>query len=216
MTRPRISSPRGLTLLELLIVVTIFGAVMAIGSSTFVSVTAAWNERKTVAELDAQADLALESIRRDVTDALSADVAGVAIRGTTRTVSDSRSYPAAQHADDDLLIPIRAVDPNRALAVPASVGYRVERSGATGILVRTVGPLGTEFPNTNRIEAMPNVRVLGFSVEFLTPGPGQLWVDSWTEASMPAAIRVSLAVEDIDRPDQFQASRQIVIPVHVR
>ena len=60
------------------------------------------------------ADLALESIRRDVTDALSADVAGVAIRGTTRTVSDSRSYPAAQHADDDLLIPIRAVDPNRA------------------------------------------------------------------------------------------------------
>ncbi len=214
MTRPPLRS--GFTLLELLIVVTIFGLVMAIGTQTFVGVTAAWNDRRTVAELDAQADLALESIRRDVTDALSSEVSGVGIRGASRTVADPRTYPVPQHPDDELLIPVRAIDPNRSLAVPANIGYRVERAGATGTLVRTVGPLGTEFPATNRLDLMPNARVLGFSVEFLSPGADPLWVDSWTGTGMPAAVRVSLAVEDLDRPNEYQTTRQVVIPVHVR
>lgn len=206
----------GFTLIELLLVVSILGIVMAIGSQTFVSVTSAWNERRTVAELDAQADLVLESIRRDVVDALSADVSGVAIQGHSRTVADQRTYPMAQHPDDELLIPVRAIDPNRSLAVPANVGYRVERNGATGTLVRTVGALGPDFPATNRLDLIPNARVLGFSVEFLAPGAGPLWVDSWTGPGMPAAVRVSLALEDIDRPNEYQSTRQLVIPVHVR
>ena len=207
----------GFTLLELIIVVAISGVVMAIGSSTFVAVASAWNESKTVTELDAQADLALETIRRDITDALSAEVSGVAIRGASKTVSDSRTYPAAQHADDSLMIPIRALDPSRELSVPASVGYRVDRgAGATGVLVRTVGPLGTANPQTNRLEVMPGAVVQGFNVEYLVPGGNGLWVDEWTEPRMPAAVRISLAIEDTDRPNQFQSSRQIVIPVRVR
>jgi prepilin-type N-terminal cleavage/methylation domain-containing protein len=206
----------GFTLLELLIVVSISGLVMAIGSSTFVAVADAWNERKTVAELDAQADLALESIRRDVTDALSAEISGWTVRGSSNTVSDTRTYPPAQHEDDDLLIPIRAIDPNRTLAVPANVGYRVERNGETGVLVRTIGPLGEEFPTTNRTELMTNVRVEGFSVEFLSPDPGSFWVDEWSDSRPPAAVRVSVSVEDADRPNEFQITRQLVAAVRTR
>jgi len=198
------------------VVVSILGVVTAVGTQTFVGVTQAWNERKALAELDAQADAVLESIRRDVTDALSADVAGVAIRATEGEVTDSRTFPEARHADDSMMIPVRAVDSNRAVAVPASVGYRVERTGESGVLVRTVGPLGKEFPTTNRLDLMPNARVLGFRVEFLADGSGALWTGAWTRPSMPAAVRVSLSIEDVDRPTQYQSSRQIVIPVRVR
>ena len=212
--RPRESS--GFTLLELLVVITIIGIVMAIGTSTFYGVMAAWNERRTVAELDAQADAVLESIRRDIADTLAYDVAAVPIHGDTATIEDTRTYPHAQHPDDTLLVPIRAVDPNRPLAVPANVGYRVERAADGGILMRTVGPLGGGFPTTNRSERMPPARVLGFSVEYLSTEPGALWTDAWSRGEMPAAIRVSLAIEDVDRPDQFQVARQMVFPVHVR
>jgi len=216
MTAARRGNRGGFTLLELVIVVSIFGVVMAIGSSTFVAVTSAWNERKTISELDAQADIALESIRRDIVDALSAEVSGTPIRGQSSTVSDSRSHPPAQYPDDSLVIPIRALDPNSSLAVPANAGYHVDRAGATGVLVRTVGPLGDTDPNTNRLEVMPGARVEGFNVEFLVPGRGGLWVDGWSESRMPAAVRISLSIEDLDRPTQFQSTRQIVIPVRVR
>jgi len=206
----------GFTLLELLVVVSIMGLVTAIGTQTFVGVTQAWNERKTLTELDAQADAVLDSIRRDVTDALSATVSGVSIQGTSNDVKDERTFPAALNANDSLMVPIRAVDANRAVAVPASVGYRVERTGEAGVLVRTIGPLGKEFPSTNRTDLMPNARVMGFCVEFLATGSGAMWTRAWTRSEMPAAVRVSLSIEDVDRPDQFQSSRQIVIPVRVR
>ncbi len=209
-------SRAGFTLIELLVVTSIIGLVMAVGTSTLYGVIAAWNERQAVAELDAKADLALESIRRDIADTLSFDVSGIAIEGATRSVQDSRTYPPAQHRDDQLAVPIRAMDPNRPLAVPAKVGYHVERAGGVGVLVRTVGTLSGGFPETNRIEVIPNARVMGFAVQYLAPGPGAVWVDEWNQPGQPAAVGVSLSIEDPDRPAQFQVSRQIVVPVHVR
>jgi prepilin-type N-terminal cleavage/methylation domain-containing protein len=206
----------GFTLIEILVVIGIFGVVTAIGTSTFVSVTSAWNERKVIAELDAQAQLAIESIRQDVAAALSHEVAGVSLRGGDGEVQDGRTYPAAVHPDDDLSIPVQAVDPNAPLAVPANVGYRIERSGGTGVLVRTVGPLGAEFPTTNRLDLLPGAAVMGFSVEYLASGPGPIWVESWNGDGAPAAVRVSLSIQSLDRPNQFQVCRQAVIPVRVR
>ena len=206
----------GFTLLELLVVVSIVGIVTAIGTSTFYGVMAAWNERRSIAELDAQADAALDSIRQDLAETLSYEVSGRSISGESRTVEDTRTFPPALHQDDQLLIPVRAIDPNRPLAVPANVGYRVERTGDSGILVRTIGSLGDGFPDTNRMELMPQARVLGFSVEFLATDSDALWMPAWSEQELPAAIRVSLSIEDIDRPAQFQVARQMVYPVRVR
>jgi prepilin-type N-terminal cleavage/methylation domain-containing protein len=217
MTRKSSRETSGFTLIELLVVIGIISVVMAIGTSTFYSVMAAWNERQAIAELDAQADIALESIGRDIADALSHEVAGTTILGESSSVKDSRSYPAAEHPDDVLVVPIRAIDPNRPLAVPANVGYRVERSNvASGVLIRSVGPLGAEFPTTNRIELIPNAYVLGFSVEFLGSDAGALWASEWSGPRLPVAIRVSLALEDVDRPNQFQIARQAVFPVRVQ
>jgi prepilin-type N-terminal cleavage/methylation domain-containing protein len=214
MRRP--SSAAGFTLLEILVVTGIIGVVSTIGVSTLLSVTSAWNERKAITDLDAQAEQALHSIRGDLAAALSYEVSGIPIQGSTREVSDDRTYPPARHRDDDLTIPVHAIDPSRPLAVPGNVGYRIERTGATGHLIRTIGPLGQGFPAGNRLDLLPEARVLGFSVEFLAPGPDALWVDGWDHAGMPAAVRVSLAIQDVGRPNQDQVTRQAVVPVHVR
>ncbi len=206
---------RGFTLIELLVVMTIIGVVMTIGTSTFVTVTAAWHERRALTELDNQVQTVFDSIGHDIAATISYDISGVGITGTSRDVKDDRTYPAATHPDDDFCLPVNDFDTARNQFTPSKVAYRVDRIGKpTGALVRTVGPLGGDYPAGARLELIP-ARVQGFSVEYLGADANAAWSDSWAGSGLPRAVRVSISLEDPVRPE-FQVARKAVFPVHVR
>lgn len=205
----------GFTLIELLVVITIIGIVMTIGTSTFVTVTAAWHERRAISELDDQAQTVLDSIGQDIASMISFDVSGVGITGASREVKDDRTYPAAMHADDEICLPVNAFDPARNVSTPSKVAYRVDRSsGTTGVIVRTAGPLSADVPTGGRLDLI-SARVQGFSVEYLGGDTNAVWIDAWAGPGLPRAVRVSISLEHPVR-SEFQVARKAVFPVHVR
>lgn len=208
----------GFTLLEMLVVISILGVVTALGASAFVSVTASWNAQKRITDLDAQAIQALDSIRADLTNTLSEELSAVGLRGLSRERRDESTFPAAVYPDDQLTFPIQSMDPTQSLAVPAKVGYRVDRSSGQGILVRTLGPLDQGFPSSNTQQVIPRAYVLGFSLEYLTAHDGDdgLWTPQWDQNRLPDAVRVTLVLQDPDRPEQIQITRTGVVPIRVR
>ncbi len=212
MKRTRQRGKAGFTLLEILVVAGIFGVVMTVGTSAFVGVTRAWNERRAITDLDNQARAALESIRQDVKAAISSDVSGAVLSGASRTVTDDRSYPPATYADDDLVLAVE--DASRGTPVPMKVAYRVERDGATGFLVRTTGGLSAESPAGAPLQ-VTKARVQGFKVEYLGRGPGAAWSGAWAGPGLPGAVRVSIALEHPVR-SEYQIARKAVFPIHVQ
>ena len=205
----------GFTLLEVLVVLTILGVVSTLGISAFVTVMSAWNEGKTLTELDAQAEEAFEEIRRDLADALSYELSGVALRGTSGDAIDTDTVPAAHNADDSVSIPIQGAAVGRARQRAEMVGYRVDRGTAEGSLIRTVGSLDEDFPTTGRQEVIARARTVAFRAEYLSDDPGRLWESEWHGPGHPKAVRISLTLEDRDRPG-IQISRKAVLRVHVR
>lgn len=205
----------GFTLLEILVVVTIIGVVSTLGISAYVTVTSAWNERKALIELDAQAEEAFEAIRRDLSDALSYELSGVALSGTSRAAIDTGTVPAAHNADDGVSIPVQGAGAGRTSQRAAMVGYRVDRGAAEGSLIRTVGSLDENFPTTSRQEVIPRARTIAFRAEYLSDDPDRLWESEWHGPGHPKAVRISLTLEDPGRPG-FQISRKAVLRVHVR
>ena len=212
---PRARRRGGFTLLEVLVVIAILSIVSGLGTSAFVSVTSAWNERKSITELDAQAQQAFESIRRDLSDTLSYELSGIAIRGTSHDAVDTGTVPAAHNADDNIAIPVQGASAGRTRQRAALVGYRMDRGAANGSLVRTIGDLEAKFPTAGKLEIIPGVRTIAFRIEYLSNDPGPLWVGDWQGPGHPGALRISLTLEDPDRPD-FQISRKAVLRVHVQ
>jgi len=205
---------RGFTLIELLVVLTILSVVSAVGTTAFVTVTAAWNEARAMTELDRQAEDVFQAIRKDVNALISHDLSGLSLTSESGEIEDDRKFPVIQLEDDRVSLPVRASEVSQSLEVAARVGYHVDRSGESR-LVRTIGPAAAEFPKTGRQDLTPRARVLGFNVEYLARTPGAGWVREWTRTEPPAALRVSVSMEDTDRSD-FQIARKVVIPVKTR
>ena len=205
----------GFTLLEVLVVLTILGVVSTLGTSAFVTVTSAWNERKALAELDAQAEEAFDTIRRDLADALSYELSSVAITGRSRDAVDTDTVPAAHNADDSVSIPVQGAAAGRTRQEAAMVAYSVDRGAAEGSLIRTAGSLDDNFPTTGRQEVIPRAHTVAFRAEYLSDDPDRLWETEWHGPGHPKALRISLTLEHPDRPD-LQISRKAVIRVHVR
>lgn len=216
MSIPRQTQPNraGFTLVEVLVVLAILAVVSAVGTSAFVTITSVWNEKRSQIELDAIAEEAFDSIRTDIADALSQQLAGVPLTGVSATIEDDRTFPAATNADDRIVIPIQGYVPGRTLNIASKVGYRVDRSHPNQPLVRTQGGMDETFPTTNRLEIIELARVVAFSVEYLDAGQAALWVEEWDQKKFPGAVRVSLTLEDPDRSD-FQIARKAVIPINV-
>lgn len=205
----------GFTLLEVLVVLAILGVVSTLGTSAFVTITSAWNERKALTELDAQAEKAFEFIRQDLSDALSYELSGVAITGTSRDAVNTDTVPAAHNADDSVSIPVQGAAAGRVRQRAAMVTYSVDRGTAEGSLIRTAGNLDDNFPTTGRQEVIPRAHTVAFRAEYLSDDPDRLWETEWHGPGHPKALRISLTLEHPDRPD-LQISRKAVLRVHVR
>ena len=201
----------GFTLLEILVVLTILGVVSTLGISAFVTRTSAWNELRARTELDAQAEEAFKAIRRDLADTLSYELSGVALTGTRDDAVDTDTFRPAHNADDSVSIPVQGAAAGRARQRATMVGYRASE----GSLIRSVGSLDEDFPTTGRQEVIPRARTVAFRAEYLSEAPNQLWETEWHGPGHPKAVRISLTLEDPDRPD-IQISRKAVLRVHVR
>ncbi len=212
--RQRVGRRAGFSLLEILIVLSILAVVSTLGISAFVTVTTAWNERKALTELDAQAEEAFEAIRRDLADTLSYELSGVALSGASRAAIDTGTVPAAHNADDRVAFPIQGAVEGPTGQQAAKVGYRVDRSADEHSLVRTIGALDAGFPTTGAQEVIPGARTIAFRAEYLSDDPDQLWEAEWHSPGHPKALRISLTLEDPGRPG-FQISRKAVLRIHV-
>lgn len=213
--RDTIDRRAGFTLIELLVVLSILSVVTTLGTTAFITITTAWNEQKIMAELDQLAQDAFAAIERDLSDTLSYELSGVAIAGTNRNQRDDGAWRETYNADDVFSIPIQGSSAQRTRQRSAKVGYYVDRSSGGASLVRTIGGLYKGFPTTGREDLIPRASAIAFRVEYLSKDPDKLWVAGWDRAGHPEAIRLSLTLEDPDRPE-FQVSRKTVLRVHVR
>jgi len=206
---------RGFTLLEVLVVIVILSVVSGLGTSAFVTITSAWNDQQSMSQLNAMAEDVFSAIATDFSDTLSHDLSGVPISGASRDSVDTRTVPAAHNADDTLVIPIQGAAAGRTRERLATVGYRIDRSAATMPLLRTLGELGDKTPGANGQSLVPGARTLAFRVEYLSEKPGRLWIQEWNGADHPRAVRVSITLQDLNRPD-LQLSRKSVMHIHVQ
>lgn len=204
----------GFTLLELLVVISILGVVSGIGMQAFFGMTSAWSDLKSRSDLDGIAYSAFQRMHADFADVISAELSGVSIRG----IAAEREYDAllAPYKDDQIILPIQTSAVGRRNLIGGSVRYRVARDDAEGThrLVREVGLLTADLPIGAQTAIIDTANVLSLRFEFLGRESGE-WQLDWNSPELPAAVRVSLTLADLNRID-LQVSRKTVFPIHVR
>lgn len=208
--KPRRLNPTGFTILELLVVLAIMAVVTGIGSVAFVKITGYWNGLRLRTEMDRSCENIFASIEEDLDSVIPASLTPVPLTGKAddATMPEFFGIPLA---DDTLSIPVLAPDQEGRQA-PVLATYSVTRddSGAP-LLVRGQRPVDAgEDAESTMILARG---VLQFRVEY---ADGAKWVSEWTDASLPAAIRVSLNLSVPGAPLREQVSRVQVFPVQVQ
>lgn len=200
-------SARGFTLIELLVVLAILSVVTTLGTVTLVQLWERWGELKTASVLDARAERAFQSMRKDFAAAVASPIAGVALQGTSGSEEDSQFYDHPLRSDQ-FTLPVDAVIANGKATMLA--GYRIERKDGESSLVRTEQPLRGGGQAPGRVVA---VGVLKMHVEYAGAGGG--WTDGWAQPGNPKAVRVSLLLAEPDHPKRQQTARKAVFTVNV-
>jgi prepilin-type N-terminal cleavage/methylation domain-containing protein len=210
----------GFSLLELLVVISVMGVVTGIGVRTFFGMASAWNDLKSMADLDRIAYSAFQEMQEDFADVVSAELSGVPIRGLTR--EHKYDLLLASYQDDQIVLPTQTSVVGERNLAGGSVRYHVARDGAEGThhLVRYAGVLTAESPVDLPKLIIDNANVLSLRFEFLVEeeslgGDAGGWQLGWDSLGLPAAVRVSLTLADANRTD-LQVSRKMVFPIHVR
>lgn len=201
----------GFSLIELIVVMAILAVVTTLGVTTFSSMTGAWHDAKTLAELDTMAGDAFRSMQRDFADVISASLCGSAVRGIRRDIQDALRPSLA---DDRVVIPIQTAGMGRSALTGGAVMYQVVRSGGRQRLVRTVGGVSEEAPSGSPQEIVERAEVIRLRFEYAGEADSQ-WLPDWHRPTSPRAVRVSLTLADLYRPD-LQIARKTVFPIYVR
>lgn len=200
------TSKRGFTLIELLVVIAILSVVTTLGTVTLVQLWAQWGKIRTITKLDRTADLIFDGIEKDLSAAVSAPIAGAALKGVSARDKDERFYKQELEIDS-FTVPVETRIASGTVTVLA--GYRIDRSGGESILVRTQTQLRGGVESTSDIAH----GVVELHVEYA--GAGGAWSETWDQPFNPRALRVSVVLVDPNRPLADQAARQAVIPVRV-
>lgn len=198
----------GFTLLELLVVVAIIGVVTTMGAMMFGELLRVWRVLETRAELDQQAQNALNTIGKDLAATIPPSLAELSIEGFQRPdnpegLADMISFPIRLPTADGPTL-------------SGSVSYHVrviEEEGKVGeTLVRQMALLGdaTSIPEPVTIAE----GVVALAIEYL-PGKGAEWQTEWSQEDLPEAVRVSITLTDADNPAGPEVARKAIFPIKV-
>lgn len=200
------ASKRGFTLIELLVVIAILSVVTTLGTVTLVNLWTQWAKIRTITKLDHTAGLIFDGIEKDLSAAVSAPIAGAALKGITARDKDERFYKQDLESDS-FTVPVETRIASGTVTVLA--GYRIDRSAGTSKLVRTQAQLRGGAESTSDVAN----GVVELQIEYAGAGGG--WSETWDQPFNPRALRVSIVLVDPERPLTDQSARQAVIPVRV-
>lgn len=207
----------GFTLLEVLVSIAILGVVTSLGVQAFFGLTGAWRETRRLAELEVATQAALDRMGDTFATAIASSLARQAIQGERRDTTDPRFWDTVL-ANDRVAFPVY-IESAGGETVPARVTFAVERDQLGNDLVRVEMPLDDTTGESKQTRILEKGDVLRLRFEYADPDTGQ-WLETWSKAQMPGAVRVSMAVayrERIPVPGapRTQIARKAVFPIRV-
>ena len=192
----------GFSLIEVITVLAVLSIATAIGVRGLYAVSDQWRALCVRNELNAKATAVFETMRHDFDRMLSFARAGVPLLGEDRDAPSSI-------ADDAIVFPIEHWNPALGRIERRNVQYCIDRGGAAPALVRTLGALGETPPSG--AHALAGAGVMAMRAEYFN---GRRWVRGWRRRNLPEAVRISLVMQDADRPWE-QIVRVTAFTVHV-
>lgn len=202
---------RGFTLLELMMVLAILSVVSTLGATAFFRMTSLWRDTSASMDLNAKCVDVFNMMRNDAERILSAQRSGYAITGVDALEEEAtlnRHYPE----NDEVILPIQQRRMGKGPWEQLAVRYSIDRADAQNPkLVRSVGPNDGSVP-THAAQILAEA-VVSMNITYLDGEKG--WVEQWSAAHHPKALRVSLAIGTVNRPGEH-ISREAVFPIHVK
>ncbi|MBI4559793.1 MAG: hypothetical protein HY706_19555 [Candidatus Hydrogenedentes bacterium] len=203
----------GFSLQELLVSIVMMGVVTTIAAVMYSSMASLWQQMETRAVLDDRADRVFETMAEDFSAVISPRLTGTSIKGASATARDDEHYFQLALEDDKIILPILTMlGPDKRKASVA-VLYQIQRDQGQAVLTRTFGPLTIESPK-GLVESLDD-GVIRMKIEYAKAAGGEEWVNSWTEPTLPRAVRVSLVLVDNPAYPREQVARKAVFAVPV-
>jgi len=199
----------GFTLLELLVVMAVLSVVTTIGATSFIKMTTMWGDTSDGMELNAKSVNVFRTMRSDFERVASAQRTGRSIQGLDRLETDAlinRHIPQ----DDQIIIPVIQRSPEIGWQQLA-VMYKIDRSGGVPTLVRVLGENDGSTPS-GAVQVVAE-QVVAMNITYLDGE--NTWLDAWSRADLPAAVRVSLSM-GLSRHPMRHVTREAVFPIHVK
>lgn len=192
----------GFTLIELLVVLAVLSVVSTIGLRMFNVIEDSRRTQTVRLALGEKMDNAIETIRKDFAQVVSARLGGGAISGEHRLEERQREGTVILE-DDRITLPVSTPASIDGPAERRTITYHIDRSTGARALVRsTAGISATEV-------VLPGA--MSLRIEYFD---GAAWQSAWSAPQHPKAVRVSVVAQDPDRPYE-QFARTATFPIRV-
>jgi prepilin-type N-terminal cleavage/methylation domain-containing protein len=202
---------RGFTLVEILVVIGVFGVILGLGTRFLFLAQEHQRDRDVRDRLDRAAGNILETMRADFAAVPSSVLAQSTLRGQDATVAAPEPFPGVEFSDDRLILPVQS---HLQTGQTGLVAYYIHREADRSVLMRQSGKLGETEPSGPQEVVDRLAEAQQFEAAFLNSN-GQ-WLEQWPpegEASNPRAVRITLGLADPADPGA-QVSREAVFRIY--